>query len=59
MSTEIKFDEFLQKLYYNPSSGYKSANSLYKIAQEKEPKITLELLKNLLIDNPPNKLIKK
>ena len=48
MSKEIKFNDFFKKLYYNPSFGYKSASSLYKIAKEQEPKITLKIVKEFL-----------
>lgn len=48
MSTEKNFENILQKLYYDPSSGYKSANTLYKNAKEQEPKITLKIVKEFV-----------
>lgn len=46
--SEDNFENVLQKLYYDPSSGYQSYTKLYKKAKEIKPKITQKIVKEFI-----------
>jgi len=41
-------EEELKKIYYNPETGYQSANKLYKKIHNEHPKVTLKQVQNFI-----------
>jgi alpha-amylase/alpha-mannosidase (GH57 family) len=45
---DLYMEQLLHNLYYDPETGYSSADKLYRKAKQQDPKITMKIVKEFI-----------